>query len=262
MASQTEGSGRIPRLDVGNYHFWRRVVRAAMIEKDYWPAIENFLREKPVPLTTAQAEANIKEKAAALLERNVSPSLMFLIKEGEDPHLSWLRIERHFEVKSEAAAVRLRTQLHELKLEKNEGVANYFARAEKLRDLLARAGKEVTDEELRVCLLVGLPKTPVFALVMQAMQANPDKSLDTLRESLQLLHVTEKSGEQRGDAYAAGDGRKCWLCDKVGHVQSKCPLKNQMKCSYCGKPGHKEDRCFLKRRASEQSELGGVSIAY
>lgn len=259
----TSKRDNVPLLDSDNYALWRRLVRAVMIEKDYWPAIENFLGERVTAFTEEQVKANIQRKASALLERTVSPALHYLVKEDEQPHLSWLRIKKHFEQPSESRVVYLRSALQALKIQKDESVATYFGRAEKLRDLLANAGATITDAELRTYLLVGLPKTPLYRLVLQTLQTNSDKSLDTLRESLQLLDL-DPANVDKGQAFSVAgvDSRKCWFCNQVGHVKSKCPKRREMICSYCNKSGHTEDKCFQKKRDADQKTAASVSIAY
>lgn len=61
------------------------------------------------------------------------------------------------------------------------------------------------------------------------------------------------------------DERRCYRCNKVGHLQNHCPQiqetqrdslkREQIRCRYCNKTGHIEARCFRKQgRNSVQAQ--------
>lgn len=43
---------------------------------------------------------------------------------------------------------------------------------------------------------------------------------------------------------------RCFCCGKEGHVRRSCPIK----CEFCGKSGHREHECFTKRARRQFSE--------
>lgn len=90
--------------------------------------------------------------------------------------------------------------------------------------------------------------------------------------SLEGISNTSVASTPTTSSVSYVDQRKCYHCNKVGHIASKCRQKQQQqqrdnsgrpgKCFNCGKMGHRAFECRAKKRSQkkvtmENDEIGG-----
>lgn len=257
---------RIELLDVENYLPWSQKMKFLLISKDLWEGVE------------APASHGAKSRRAlAIIGLHVKDHHLGTIAACKTAGEAWELLEKTYKSKTNARKLQLRKEMSALKMEPNEPVATYVARAQDLyRDLVA-TGFQMTSEELAWNVLAGLPATfdtLVTVLETQEEELQVEKLLPRLmvHEQKQITREDEALEQERNPlAFAARKasfggrnfqkqgnfgqkqeqlrGRQvvCYDCGQEGHVAKFCEQRKARdearKCYKCGKNGHIARNC-------------------
>lgn len=235
-----------PKLNAGNYFQWSHRTKWRLMIKGLWQAVE-----KPVIADGKDAETDAEAvslteksyKALAIIGQSVSDQYVPLLIKCNTAYEAWTTLEGVFKAKSAARLIQLRTEFTQLKMKPSETVAEYLGRARVLGNELTGIGHEVTDTDIVIVVLAGLPSEyHTIRTVIEAREKMPD--LDDL---LRMLMQVEGRAEQTEAANI--DTVKAYMmkADKGGH-------NNRNKsCFYCGKKGHIQSECRKKKQDAKRT---------
>lgn len=183
------------------------------------------------------------------------------------PHPSdaWATLKKKYEPNTAAHVQNLFAQLRDLKME--DDYPTYLARLQSIWNQLEKMNHPISDEQRYVQLRFGLPESAEAASsYMDANEMSLEKALmyldkyfarDALRreqsnaQTSNALATTVVGTAQVSKKRASGPGRKCWTCNRPGHIAANCPEKGKVQlCTYCTRPGHTEQECRTKMRAA------------
>jgi hypothetical protein len=247
MTDIASSSLNIESLKESNYYGWKTNMKATLKLKDLWGPVEQtdawWAMDESV-------RSLIDDKARSLMLLCITPTLRTLISGSSTAKHAWDTLERVFHARSAGRKFGLRTQLHELKRGKSEGVLVYVARAEQIRtELLEACDEDVSEDVMVHALLSGLGKA-YETFVRQVRFGTEDMTLDMLKSRL----LTVESEVKRADR---GEFDATALALEAHRPKF---LKNQQKwkkgaCHHCGRKGHWKRECpGLKKEAASTKD--------
>ena len=229
--SKAEGY-TIPALDTENYALWSIKMASLLRLKDCYAAVTD-----PGTATAVQ-----KDKALSLLSLNVTDHVLLTVCSGiATADALWIRLKEHFQSSAVAQQINLRSQYSNLRKLGSETMLQYFARTKVLVSKLNAAGVVVSDNDVAVQFLVGLPtEYDTVSTVMQLKAKElklddlyhellPFEQKFTTQQEVQAMVTTQTSGKALayGPAFGSGSGaqkseRVCYYCQKPGHIKKHC----------------------------------------
>jgi len=283
-------SVKIAKLDDGNFMVWKRQIKALMIEKGYWKAVvfdhaaaaaAAAGSSGSTPANVPVLDAEIDQKAVSMLVLNVSAKFLYLIKDDDTAASAWKRITDTFASQALAREVQLKRELNQLTKGKKESVSDFICRAEKLREQLLGMGSDLSDDQLTMHVLAGLPSQ--YDTTVEILQ-DTKRSIPELLARLQLTESRLQRGTGHHGGPAAdgaamasnGAGKWCSHCKVATHNNNQCwalhpekdPRKkgrgsggNQpsggqsgMACHFCGSKQHLIAQCKKAKEHRRQQE--------
>lgn len=232
-----EGSSNVmmlTKLGADNYGTWSTLVQSYLTIKGCWGAVSD------------SSDKAKSAEALAYIRLLVSEFYLPTLEACKTAQEAWDLLESTFKSKSLAKRLQLKRELNSLQLVPSESLTKYVARAKTIRGQLVAAGYSVSDDEVVLCVLAGLP-APYDAAV--TMLEGSDKALSVDEVLAKLLPVEqrvaqadERSNEAKalfaggrggrgGGGAAAGKGscqqegskKVCWHCGESGHIKARCP---------------------------------------
>jgi hypothetical protein len=192
--------------------------------------------------TAADIEKDAKSRA--MIGSHLSDQYLSLYKESASAKALWDALQTLFIQKNMSRRLTLRRELTSLKKSPAESVSKYIARAKKLCDDLAGVEQNISEDEVVLCVLAGLPRQ--YEVCIQVMDQQ-DRALtldDCLRYLLNVEHKLLSSHEDEpvafhvrsgykgsrpgrgGGAFRAGiDNRVCHYCQQTGHILPNCHVR-------------------------------------
>lgn len=234
---------QITKLGHTNYPAWKTKMRALFILEDLWEVVE-----VAKPSTRDFVKRN--GQALALIILNVEDYHLASLANLEIAAEAWSLLGKQFWTKSDARLAELRYALNHLQLGPKESVSEYVGRARTLHAELVSMGGSMSDAEVGIALVEGLPSA--YNLEKATMLTFIDTmSIDwVMQRLLTLERRMEQRGERssgtivysavagpvkfKGSKEAAGRGNSnkgCWLCGSEEHLKADCPKnpKNKAK---------------------------------
>jgi hypothetical protein len=157
-------------------------------------------------------------------------------------------------------------------MERSEKFDNYLARLKDLAQRLHSMNAPVSDDELLLAMLKGLPSS--FDSIVSSLRLKQDLTLDEAadycRDHEELRQQTKEveanfvktagggRGGKRGGFTQGGSGaggssvqgggkpkKNCFLCNQGGHVMFDCPRlpSSAVECTQCRRVGHTKENC-------------------
>lgn len=225
---------RIEPLDVNNWPQWSARVKMLLILKGEWAIVSSGVTKE----TRGNSEADAK--ALARIGLLVKDHHLPAVLAADSAKELWDSLEGTFKAKTTARRLELRKQMTNLKLELDEDLTKYLARARSIQSDLTLAGQETSDSEVVLAVLSGLPQA--YDIVVTVLTA-ADKEL-TLEGILpSLLPVEQKlkaefiapvdyaygtrgsAGRQNPAGREGSQGKQCHYCGKLGHFRRNCLLR-------------------------------------
>ncbi|GAB4814243.1 hypothetical protein N2152v2_001289 [Parachlorella kessleri] len=234
-----EDKPMVESLDVDNYATWSIRMRALLISKGLWAAVES---------NTPNGDQD--QKALAKIILSVKDHHLATVGTCATAKEAWETLKATYEAKSNARKLMLRRELTQLKMKPAEPLTVYAARAKDLQAQLGSAGDQVRDQEIALQFLAGLP--PAFSMISTVLTSG-DRELKVEEMLPKLLPVEQLAQPERPEEAALfakrrngngfpGHGRNNGSPGKQG--------RETRTCFYCGKKGHISRDC-RKRKSDE-----------
>ena len=198
MASSDMRSNMTP-LNESNYATWKVQCKMALMREGLWSIVN---KEEVIPelhntrrRETEEARRKFKirfEKALTTIVLAVSPSLLYLLGEPEDPVKVWDTLENQFQKKSWANKLILKTKLSRMRLKENQSVTEHIRGMTEIFQELSIIGQPMEEEDRVVQLLTSLPKK--FNVLVTSLLANVEvPSMEMVTE--RIMHEDRKIKE-------------------------------------------------------------------
>jgi len=118
-------------------------------------------------------------------------------------------------------------QMVTLQMRHGEAITQYISRASSIQEQLTRCGKEITDEDIQLPILNGLPKVPAYEMLRSSLRyAQKSKTL-TLSELQPMLIAAER--DHKVDHGGAAEHSRSASCaqQQRGQGQSWTPTNSR-----------------------------------
>src|SRR3569833_4452159 len=260
----------IPQLGGENWSIWKAKFQALMEYKGLFVAIEQ-------PESAEGRKASGQAKALMIL--HTQDAFVKLIVGEPTAAKAWEKLKRNLEKTSNARVGQLMDKLTTMRLREKQSIAEYLGEFREIKIDLEATGQTVSDLQLVVHALRGLPKG--YETLREILEAGDDElSLDTVQPKLmqreQALQARSKapqaengdvelasayvakqrsypsSGNSRGSSNELGRSSEvrggssnpptCYCCGNTGHKKASCRLRDA-ECRKCGRKGHMEVMC-------------------
>jgi hypothetical protein len=226
------GKGGVPDvglLDSENYWEWSLRIEDLLVYKELADCVQRDGAE------LADATEKLRDrKALSLIRSHVSAALLPYLQSQANAKEAWDTLKALNATSLEARKSMLEEQLLQLVKQKSEDVAEYVARAQKIRLELAAAGESVNDDRVIRAILRGLPdeftNVKEFLLyqtgltigkVMTHLKVAEERVGSNSREAIALKSVVTK-GRPRNMSKI-----ECFNCGEKGHMKRECPNKKK-----------------------------------
>jgi transposase InsO family protein len=225
MADTTRVS--IEPLDVNNYATWAVRMKMLLMHKELWAAVAD-------PGSLEAAERSKLNKALSLILLNVKDHHLLTLESCQTPSEAWDALKAVYQASNTARQMQLRKELNSLSKQATETIALYAGRVRGLWSDLSSAGVTVTEQDVAMAMLAGLPaeyQTVVevlegsvaqlsFAAVMPRLLVAEQRVLSRLSAESQAFaaRTVGKSGGQGRDMQRI----VCFNCGQRGHYQRDC----------------------------------------
>jgi hypothetical protein len=225
-ANVTDRVLTVEALGDGNYATWRVRMKAFLITKRLWAAVEG-----------TDLDAGRDEQALAFIQLHVSNNILPLIETCDSAKDAWEQLETVYKNKGNARCLQLRKELANLKMEKTETLAVYFARAKKIWTDLLALGHTLEETDVVWNILAGLHQD--YETVVTILTTGEDTldlnnvlaKLLPVEKTLQAKNEVEvywarvnQSGKFRG---GSNFDKKCWACGEKGHLKKDCKNRDR-----------------------------------
>jgi len=265
-------------LGTTNYATWAIRMKALLVMKDCWDAVEGTD-------TAAQTAGSPKSmKAKALMLAGVEDIHLAALEEQESARKVWKFLEGVFAASSGPRIFDLRQQLLTIKKQPAEHVVSYMSRASSICAQLAAAGSKPTTDEHYGAVVSGLPTTGIFAAARLHLRCMPtaERDMAALQEYLLRFEAEGEQQEQQAVVHAAaapqprqsrprpqqpaggrGKGQSTSTSSKPTGQRALVPGKHgqikNVQCHGCHRWGHFRNQCPLS--SSSNSNSGGQGAA-
>jgi hypothetical protein len=235
----------VKKLDVDNYASWSTKVKCLLVTKGWAKALEDA------------ADTN-SDKALAVLGLYVEDHHLSVISAAKSAKEAWDRFEKVYKDTTVAQQLRLRKELNNLKLGSGEAVTKFVARARMLGEQLKSAGATVSDPDVVLAVLSGLPSE--YDMLVTVLENSG--SMPTLDEVLsKALQVEQKQAPSNGSTstkayFGVGKGHYSSSTGSVARGSAPSSGQGKKTCFYCKKPGHFKRDC-RKRLSDIANRQGG-----
>ena len=142
-------------LNGKNYPTWKVQCRMALMKDGLWGIVNGTERDPGESEVEAHKKfVSRQDRALAIVVLAVEPSLLYLIRDPEDPVAICNKLEGQFQKKTWASKLELRRKLYSLRLKNGESVHEYKKVMTEIFEALAVIGDPVAEEDRVVHLLV------------------------------------------------------------------------------------------------------------
>lgn len=256
MASTSDNKPVVERLNADNYGTWSFRMEAFLMVKGLWDSV-----------TGTNTDASADKKALAQIILHVEDFHLATLVGCATSKIAWERLKAIYQAKTNARKLVLRKELIQLKMGATESLTVYAARAKDIQTQLRSAGDEIKDQDVALQFLAGLPPaygTMSTVLTAGEQELNIDNMLPKLlnveqmaqpeRPSEAALYAKPNGGYGRGRGNGSrSNGRSFSSGNRFGsggrHNNSTA---GKRRCFYCDKPGHIAAEC-RKKKADEQT---------
>lgn len=260
MASATQLTDRIDKLNSNNYRSWKFNMKMALVQRELWKHVTGEA-VRPVEDENEIERFNRKEeKALAAIALSVEPEQQGHIIDCETASDAWEALKKVFEPTSRPRILQLKKQMVSIQLKSDESMTSYLGRIKTCSDSLKEAGYEIKDEDLAYTMLSGLPdsyegivmtlanlddskfkSSEIKGILLSEYDRRAAKGTSETSQQKEAYHQTKKTSHQNPESRR--EERKCFKCGKQGHIAKNCRVSN-VKVNYKTN-AHKHKDTFL-----------------
>ena len=235
------------RLRVDNFSSWDKEFRCLMYTKG---VIEEASLRSSEELRVADGQDGALRAQLVLNTERVFHAIIDEAASGLEAYKALKDLNGKKDV---ASKVHLQRELNDLRMRNDECITEYASRARDLRSRLVAIGHKVSDDDLGLRFLQGLP-SPYAQFRQIQLVANEKLDLDKFLPALLRIEaeVNESDKRTQGHVFLANAGGK-----RFNRPQRyrKPKGRESRRCYYCGKQGHLASAC----RQKQQDERRGLS---
>lgn len=186
-------TSKIERLGPKNYLVWNKRVKAFLIRKKCWAAIDPGFADDD-DLTTEEEETNAN--ALSYLTELVEDCYLNDVCRHERAKHAWNRLKSiHFKI-SPFQFVSTMDELANCLKRSDEAILDYLNRVEQLVEKLRNHGSNINDQDLAAYMLRGL-KQENYKQIVHVMELNEEKLTSENVKSKLLLEEDRLERERR-----------------------------------------------------------------
>src|SRR3569833_274647 len=161
----------IPQLCGENWSTWKAKFRGLLAYKGWLCALEE---------PESVEGKKVSSQARGLMLIHTEDAYVKLIEGEPTAAIAWKKLEDNFEKRSNARMIQLRRKLTGLRLTKGKAIAEYLGEFRELKIDLEAAGQTVSEGELAVHALEGLPEE--YATVVEFLELGEEElTLDEIQ---------------------------------------------------------------------------------
>ena len=236
----TENKIVLEPLDSDNYMSWSIRMKALLVSKGLWTAVT----------VDTEPPADV-EKALAQVILHVKDHHLVTLNNCSTAKMAWELLKNTYEAKTNARKLLLRKEFIQLKMGA-ETLTHYVGRAKDMRTQLQAAGQAVTEQELAIQVLAGLP--PAYSMITTVLTASDtalsvDGMMPKLLQAEQM--ILPEHGNEAALAAKPSNGNS-----SNGNSSNGRQRQSQRNCYYCGKSGHIKRDC-KKLQQDRAAQHGG-----
>ena len=214
-------------LNDKNFATWKIQIKMTLLREELWGYVTGSVVEV-APSSDGYNKYLIKrDRALGILVMSVSPNLLYLIGDPENPKTVFDKLCDVFQKKTWANRLRLRKRLYSMQLS-GKSEHQHLKDFVDIFNELAVLGDGVSDEDQVIHLLASLPdEYSVLVTALEAQEKVP--SWDVVTEK--IIHQEQKllSDKPAEVLYSktSGDRLKktvCFECNKPGHIRRNCRI--------------------------------------
>ncbi|GIL67494.1 hypothetical protein Vafri_20882 [Volvox africanus] len=227
-------------LDLHNYSTWKLRFQLLCAELGYSRA----LLQAPI----AEADVIMSDKVKSVMAKNVKNHHLQTIVRAANAKAAWDALAATFASTCNTRKVALRQELSDFKMENGEELPVYISRARQLQSDLLETGHVVSDAELSIIVIKGLPsKYHVVTTALTMREGELDFNQVVTRLMAYVLPEDDKKDSSAFITHRSGGN-----ASSSGGKGSRPNSKSNATCHYCGKPGHFIREC--KKRLADQKQ--------
>ncbi|KAL7735343.1 hypothetical protein ACLKA6_015731 [Drosophila palustris] len=226
---------KIEPLNAENYDTWKVKMRAVLVKNELWKFVNGTTA---IPDDEAERENWLlqDEKARADIVLSVCASELSLLDGCDTSNACWRKLEEQFQSKGPVRKAGLLKKIALSRMNENsdirQHIQDFFDAVNKLKEI----GVPIGDDLLAILLLYSLPESyETFRCAMESRddlpspgvlrvkileEAQARKIKEDREEQSALYAGRQKNGKNRGPAQK--ESRKCYNCQKVGHLARDC----------------------------------------
>ncbi|XP_044741866.1 uncharacterized protein LOC123302841 [Chrysoperla carnea] len=221
-----------------NMDVWMDHLRSELTEKDLIDVINDQIN--PPNNLTADTISKRRNKVRRIIISHLEEYYHAEVLNISDPKLVLQRIREFRRTENNLTHSAVRTQLYNLKLNKNESAHNFITRFNELIRSYENCEEAIplTNEEKRSAFYQAVSDTEpdIRSADLMKRQMGEQMTLDQLKSYLLQLEAERKAAKpqkattttansaQVKPAWQSGPHRNCHRCNKTGHNESDCPL--------------------------------------
>ena len=211
-----------------NYSIWSFQMKAHLCGRQLWRALSDCKE--------ASADDATKQKAFSELVENLTDEMVYTIIDKESPKQVWDSLKATCRASASANRHYLAKEFRSKEFNGRIGIRNHLNAMKDLRLQLIGAGQQITEDDLVVTTLDSIKHRDYEPLInAMTIGRQEELSFDEVQAEL-ILHETKlarKDVSQKKQthevAFSSTETRKCYNCNKVGHLSARCraPRKNK-----------------------------------